>query len=58
MFQLSHTTQPLLLLKSQMTKEHGFTNPAQDFNPNDAFLYNDEAYHKSWSAALELMKSL
>ena len=49
---------PLLLLTSHMTTGHGFTNPAQDFNPNDAFAYNDEAYHKSWSAALELMKSL
>ena len=38
---------------------HGFTNPAQDCNPSEAFGYCHEAYTKAWSAALTLLsKSL
>jgi dienelactone hydrolase len=36
---------------------HGFTNPAQDFNPNEAFAYNDDAAKTAWTAALSLLKS-
>lgn len=36
--------------------KHGFSNPAQDFNPNDAFAYNDKAARTSWSGALALLK--
>ena len=37
---------------------HGFTNPAQDFNPSDAFAYNRDACGKAWSAALSLLKRI
>ena len=36
--------------------KHGFSNPAQDFNPNEAFAYNDEAARQSWSETLNLLK--
>lgn len=36
---------------------HGFTNPAQDYNPSEAFAYDDEANKISWSAALSLFKN-
>lgn len=46
------------VMKFENTR-HGFTNPAQDYNPNkDAFAYNEESYDKAWLAALSLMKSL
>ncbi len=35
---------------------HGFTNPAQDYNPSDAFAFNEESYSKSWSATRDLLK--
>lgn len=34
---------------------HGFTNPAQDLNPNEAFSYDDDAAAKSWDAARSLL---
>jgi dienelactone hydrolase len=38
---------------------HGFTNPAQDYNPNrDAFAYNEAACNGAWSAALSLLKDM
>eukprot|EP00534_Pseudo-nitzschia_fraudulenta_P004580 CAMPEP_0201118856 /NCGR_PEP_ID=MMETSP0850-20130426/3046_1 /ASSEMBLY_ACC=CAM_ASM_000622 /TAXON_ID=183588 /ORGANISM="Pseudo-nitzschia fraudulenta, Strain WWA7" /LENGTH=364 /DNA_ID=CAMNT_0047384317 /DNA_START=175 /DNA_END=1269 /DNA_ORIENTATION=+ len=37
--------------------KHGFTNPAQDFNSNPAFQYNDYAAKESWDATLNLLKS-
>lgn len=36
--------------------KHGFTNPAQAFNPNDAFDYNSVAATESWDAAMLLLK--
>ena len=36
--------------------KHGFTNPAQDWNPNPAFEYNDEAATQSWEATMELLQ--
>lgn len=35
---------------------HGFTNPAQDYNPSDAFAFNEDSYSKSWSATRDLLK--
>ena len=35
---------------------HGFTNPAQDFNPSPAFAYNEEASTQAWSATRKLLK--
>jgi len=35
---------------------HGFTNPAQDYNPSDAFAFNEDSYTKSWSATRDLLK--
>eukprot|EP00984_Skeletonema_dohrnii_P002624 scaffold913_cov137-Skeletonema_dohrnii-CCMP3373.AAC.4 len=35
---------------------HGFTNPAQDYNPSDAFAFNEDSYSKSWSATRNLLK--
>ena len=43
------------LIKFEKTR-HGFTNPAQDYNPSDAFAFNDHAYTKAWSATLSLLK--
>ncbi|VEU36058.1 unnamed protein product [Pseudo-nitzschia multistriata] len=36
--------------------KHGFTNPAQDFNPNPAFGYDEHAATESWKATMELLK--
>jgi len=36
--------------------KHGFTNPAQNFNENNAFEYNEYASKESWSATMELLK--
>ena len=36
--------------------KHGFTNPAQDLNPNDSFAFDREAATLSWKNAIELMK--
>ena len=36
--------------------KHGFTNPAQKFNENINFGYDDEAAVDSWNAALALVK--
>ena len=36
--------------------KHGFTNPAQDWNPNKGFAYNKDAAKVSWTAALSLLK--
>lgn len=44
------------LMKFQQTR-HGFTNPAQDYNPSEAFAYDEEANARAWSAALSLFKS-
>mmetsp|Transcript_31939 Transcript_31939/g.69117 ORF Transcript_31939/g.69117 Transcript_31939/m.69117 type:complete len:399 (+) Transcript_31939:278-1474(+) len=35
---------------------HGFTNPAQDFNPSDAFAFDEQAATLSWTAACSLMR--
>ena len=45
------------LLKFEKTR-HGFTNPAQDYNPSDAFAYNEEAHYQAWSATLSLLKEM
>ena len=45
------------MMKFERTR-HGFTNPAQDCNPNEAFAYSEEACTKAWSAALSLLKSM
>ena len=36
--------------------KHGFTNPAQDYNPSEAFGYNDDAAKASWEAAKNLLR--
>ena len=36
--------------------KHGFTNPAQDFNANEAFQYNEHAATESWKATMDLLK--
>eukprot|EP00551_Chaetoceros_affinis_P011174 CAMPEP_0203668976 /NCGR_PEP_ID=MMETSP0090-20130426/5458_1 /ASSEMBLY_ACC=CAM_ASM_001088 /TAXON_ID=426623 /ORGANISM="Chaetoceros affinis, Strain CCMP159" /LENGTH=409 /DNA_ID=CAMNT_0050533539 /DNA_START=140 /DNA_END=1369 /DNA_ORIENTATION=+ len=36
--------------------KHGFTNPAQDYNPSDAFSFNEKASGTSWDAAKQLLK--
>lgn len=40
----------------QLQAKHGFSNPAQDFNPNPAFLYDAEAAEKSWKQAVGLLR--
>jgi dienelactone hydrolase len=37
--------------------KHGFTNPAQDFNPIPAFGFNAKAANLSWTAACNLLQS-
>ena len=37
---------------------HGFTNPAQDYNPSDAFAYNDFAAKDSWDSTIQLLKDV
>mmetsp|Transcript_35077 Transcript_35077/g.84666 ORF Transcript_35077/g.84666 Transcript_35077/m.84666 type:complete len:393 (-) Transcript_35077:831-2009(-) len=44
------------IMKFERTR-HGFTNPAQDFNPSDAFAYSEDACTSAWSAALSRLKS-
>ncbi len=36
--------------------KHGFTNPAQDYNPSDAFAFDGEASEASWNAAKKLLR--
>lgn len=36
---------------------HGFTNPAQEFNPNKAFMFNQEGAENAWLSALDLLKA-
>ena len=43
------------VMNFQNTK-HGFTNPAQDYNPSDAFAFNEDSYLQSWSATRDLLK--
>lgn len=43
------------VMKFERTR-HGFTNPAQDYNPSDAFAFNRDSYSKSWSATRSLLK--
>lgn len=40
----------------QVPAKHGFTNPAQDFNPNDAFGFSQEAADKSWKQTIALLR--
>lgn len=54
MQQHGHT---VTLLELQGAK-HGFTSPAQDFNPNEAFGFNEEGAQLAWSSSLDLFKSL
>lgn len=35
--------------------KHGFTNPAQDCNPNEAFAYNEDGARTAWKAALAIL---
>ncbi len=36
--------------------KHGFTNPAQDYNPSDAFAFNKNAANASWEATIQILK--
>ena len=36
--------------------KHGFSSPAQDFNPSPAFGYSEKAAKSAWGATLELLK--
>lgn len=36
--------------------KHGFTNPAQDFNPSDAFAYDENAANLSWESTINLLR--
>ena len=42
-------------LQSFQNVKHGFTNPAQQYNPNDSFTYNQEAATTSWTQTLNLL---
>lgn len=37
---------------------HGFTNPAQDYNPSDAFAFDAQAYLESFSATRSLLRKV
>ncbi len=36
--------------------KHGFTNPAQDYNPSEAFAFNEYAAEQAWEQTLRLLK--
>ena len=36
--------------------KHGFSNPAQDFNPNPAFGYHEAAAQQSWTECLAVLQ--
>lgn len=36
--------------------KHGFTNPAQDYNPSEAFAYDEGAAQTSWLKTIDLLK--
>jgi len=36
--------------------KHGFSNPAQDYNPNESFRYNEGAAEAAWSEAVSHLK--
>eukprot|EP00798_Chlamydomonas_sp_ICE-L_P032143 gene32143-16668_t len=52
MKQHGHTVS-LLQLKGA---KHGFTSPAQDFNSNEAFGFNEEGAKVAWTSALDLLR--
>ena len=37
--------------------KHGFTNPAQDYNPSDAFAFNEHAAKTSWESTIQLLRN-
>ena len=43
------------VMKFEKTR-HGFTNPAQAYNPSDSFAFNDDSNSKSWSATRSRLK--
>ena len=43
------------ILEFESTK-HGFTNPAQDFNPSESFAFNQIATIESWRRTINLLK--
>lgn len=43
-------------IKQYPNSKHGFTNPAQAFNPSQAFAYNEVAANDSWNEAVELLR--
>eukprot|EP00525_Craspedostauros_australis_P001301 CAMPEP_0198129816 /NCGR_PEP_ID=MMETSP1442-20131203/52556_1 /TAXON_ID= /ORGANISM="Craspedostauros australis, Strain CCMP3328" /LENGTH=340 /DNA_ID=CAMNT_0043790287 /DNA_START=287 /DNA_END=1309 /DNA_ORIENTATION=+ len=45
----------VLELKDAM---HGYTNPAQDLNPNPSFAYQAEGANRAWADAVEVLKSI
>ena len=42
-------------VQSFQNVKHGFTNPAQQYNPNDSFTYNEEAATISWAKTLTML---
>jgi dienelactone hydrolase len=40
----------------QLPARHGFTNPAQDFNDNPAFAFEQESAAKAWKQATNLLR--
>lgn len=43
-------------LISYENARHGFTNPAQDLNPSEAFGFHEKAAMESWNEGIELLK--
>ena len=35
---------------------HGFTNPAQDYNPSDSFAFNQEAAEEAWTSTMQMLR--
>lgn len=36
---------------------HGFTNPAQDYNPSDSFAFNEEAAaEEAWTPTMQMLR--
>ena len=54
---LRHFGHTVRLLELEGAK-HGFSNPAQDFNPNQAFAYHDGAAKVSWSETTKLLQKI
>ena len=45
-------------IKNYPDTRHGFTNPAQDLNPSEAFGYNEDAAKNAWDDSVNFFSKI